>query len=193
MAPDDIMIASTQTNHPIAGVNNDAATDAKPLETAINRLRSSGLRITQPRIAILETMLRFGQPASIEQIHNDLADSSCDLVTVYRCLAVFEELGLVRRSFFHNGTSLYEINLSDTSRYHVICKATNRVEEIDAATTAELREMVQKIEEKLKARGYTDVSHMVEFFGVSPQAIRAAADLTAAPFSRQAAPVPSAK
>jgi len=52
------------------------------LGTAINRLRSSGLRITQPRIAILETMLRFGQPASIEQIHGDLADSSCDLVTV---------------------------------------------------------------------------------------------------------------
>jgi Fur family ferric uptake transcriptional regulator len=193
MAPDDTMIASTQTNHPIAGVKSDAAADAKPIETAINRLRASGLRITQPRIAILETMLRFGQPASIEQIHNDLADSSCDLVTVYRCLAVFEELGLVRRSFFHNGTSLYEINLSATSRYHVICKASNRVEEIDPATAAELREMVQKIEDTLKARGYSDVSHMVEFFGVSPQAIRAAADLTAAPFTRQAAPAPSVK
>ena len=184
MAPDDTMIASTQTNHPIAGVKSDAVVDSKPIEMAINRLRSSGLRITQPRIAILETMLRLAQPTSIEQIHKELADSSCDLVTVYRCLAVFEELGLVRRSFFHNGTSLYEINLSETSRYHIICKASNRVEEIDPATAAELREMVQKIEQTLKSRGYTDVSHMVEFFGVSPQSLRAAAELTAAPFSR---------
>jgi Fur family transcriptional regulator, ferric uptake regulator len=180
---EDTMIASTQTNHPIAGVKDNAGSETKPIEAAITRLRGSGLRITQPRIAILEAMLRFGQPASIEQIHNDLADSSCDLVTVYRCLAVFEELGLVRRSFFHNGTSLYEINLGGTNRYHVICKATNRVQEIDAETVAELRTMIQKIEDLLKARGYSDVSHMVEFFGVSPQAIRDAATLTPAPFA----------
>lgn len=176
------MIASTQTNHPIAGGKPDAGDGPKPLEAAITRLRGSGLRITQPRVAILESMLRFGQPASIEQIHNDLANSSCDLVTVYRCLAVFEELGLVRRSFFHNGTSLYQTNLDSTDRYHVICKASDRVEEIDAETTVELRQMVQRIEDKLKARGYTDVSHMVEFFGVSPQVIREAATLTPPPF-----------
>jgi Fur family ferric uptake transcriptional regulator len=177
------MIASTQTNHPIVGVTGDGGDPRKPIETATSRLKAAGLRITQPRIAILETMIRFGQPASIEQIHTELAQDSCDLVTVYRCLAVFQELGLVRRSFFHNGTSLYEINLAGDSRYHVICKATNRVEEIDAATTEELRRAVQQIEETLKARGYTDVSHMVEFFGVSPQVIRSAAALTPPPFA----------
>ena len=44
--------------------------------------------------------------------------------------------------------------------------------------------MIQKIEDTLKARGYTDVSHMVEFFGISPQAIRSAGALTQAPFVR---------
>lgn len=181
------MIASTQTNHPIAaspvGAGGSANT-LQPIETATARLRAAGLRITQQRIAILEAMICFGQPASIEQIHTELSQDSCDLVTVYRCLAVFEELGLVRRSFFHNGTSLYEINLAGTSRYHVICKASNRVEEIDAETVAELHRAVQRIEETLKARGYTDVSHMVEFFGVSPQVIRSAAELTVPPFQR---------
>jgi Fur family ferric uptake transcriptional regulator len=181
------MIASTQTNHPIAASSTGAGGAAnvlRPIETATARLKAAGLRITQPRIAILETMIRFGQPASIEQIHTELSQDFCDLVTVYRCLAVFEELGLVRRSFFHNGTSLYEINLAGTSRYHVICKASNRVDEIDVETVAELRRAIEQIEETLKARGYTDVSHMVEFFGVSPQAIRNAAALTAAPFQR---------
>ncbi len=173
------MIASTQTNHPLTGGKSEDGATSQPLETAVARLKASGLRITQPRISILETMLRLGQPTSIEQIHRELADSSCDLVTVYRCLAVFEELSLVRRSFFHNGTSLYAINLGGTDRYHVICKASDRVEEIDSETTAELRRVVQQVEETLKARGYTDVSHMVEFFGTAPVNHRVAAAVPA--------------
>jgi Fur family ferric uptake transcriptional regulator len=172
------MIASTQTNHPIAGVKEISGAGGnalKPIEVATARLKSAGLRITQPRVAILEAMIRIGRPASIEYIHGELAHTSCDLVTVYRCLAAFENLGFVRRSFFHNGTSVYEINLGGPNRYHMICKATNRVEEIDAETTAELREALHKIEQILASRGFVDVSHVVEFFGVSPQAARLAA------------------
>lgn len=137
-----------------------------PLNIACARLKASGLRITQPRIAILSVLIERNQPTSIEQIHQQLADGACDLVTVYRCLAAFEQIGLVRRSFFHNGTSLYAITLGETNSYHVIAKDTNDVEEIDADTTAELRRAISAIEEKLKSRGYRDVSHVVEFFGV---------------------------
>jgi len=137
-----------------------------PLNIACARLKAAGLRITQPRIAILSVLIERNQPTSIEQIHQQLADGACDLVTVYRCLAAFEQIGIVRRSFFHNGTSLYAITLGETNSYHVIAKDTNRVEEIDAETTAELRRAVSDIEEKLKARGYREVSHVVEFFGL---------------------------
>ena len=167
------MIASTQTNHPLAGVAASAKGAAvKPIEAATARIKAAGLRITQPRISILETLIRFGQPATIEQIHAELTEVSCDLVTVYRCLAVFEELGLVRRSFFPNGTSLYEFSLDKANRYHVICKHSNRVEEIDARMTAELREAINRIEDALRERGYSEVSHVVEFFGVSGAARR---------------------
>jgi len=176
------MIASTQTNHPLSGVK-EARDASKPIDVATSRLKAAGLRITQPRISILEALIRIGRPASIEHIHAELAHAACDLVTVYRCLAAFEELGLVRRSFFHNGTGLYEINVDGLNRYHVICKSTNQVEEIDAETTAELRQALHHIEEILKSRGYGDVSHVVEFFGVAPQASRIAAT-TAIPASR---------
>ncbi len=96
-------------------------------------------------------------------------------MTVYRCLAAFEEIGLVRRSFYHNGTSLYHINLGENKSYHFVCKDTNRVEEIDSETTAEVRRCVTQIEEVLKSRGYTEVTHMVEFFGKAPPAARVAA------------------
>ena len=161
------MIASTQTNHPLAG----AKAGAKPptaLELATAKLKSAGLRITQPRIAILTALNKRSQPTSIEELHESLGGQGCDLVTVYRCMAAFEEIGLVRRAFFHNGTALYEINLGQPARYHVVCKSTNRVEELDAETAGELNELLGKIEGKLRDRGFEDVGHIVEFFGVAP-------------------------
>lgn len=161
------MIASTQTHHPVANVKTPVNTQSTPLDIACARLKAAGLRITQPRIAILDALIKRSLPASIEQIHGDLSGSSCDLVTVYRCLAAFEELGLVRRCFFHNGTSLYQINLGEDPLYHVVNKSDNSVEALDAETSAELRTALLRVESLLKARGYSDISHMVEFFGSS--------------------------
>ena len=177
------MIASTQTNHPLAG-GKPGSKAQTPIEFATAKLKSAGLRITQPRLAILAGLNQRSQPTSIEQLHDDLGAGKCDLVTVYRCMAAFEEIGLVRRAFFHNGTALYEINLGQPTRYHVVCKATDRVEELDAETSAELNRNLQQIEDKLRARGYTDVGHIVEFFGLAPQGSR-----VAAPASASMAPV----
>ncbi len=165
------MIATNQNNSSSTDADKIAAAKSQsPIDVACARLRSAGLRITQPRIAILAALIKRGQPTTIEQIHADLEAGSCDLVTVYRCLSAFEDIGLVRRSFFHNGTSLYAMSLGDEHPYHVICKETNAVQEIDPATTAELRRNVQQIEELLKSRGYNNVTHVVEFFGLAPQA-----------------------
>jgi Fur family ferric uptake transcriptional regulator len=89
-------------------------------------------------------------------------------------MAAFEEIGLVRRAFFHNGTALYEINLGQPTRYHVVCKSTNRVDELESEIADELRRAIEAVEEKLRARGYSDVGHIVEFFGVAPAASRVA-------------------
>jgi Fur family ferric uptake transcriptional regulator len=166
------MIASTQTNHPIAGVKET------PVELACSKLKEAGLRITQPRVAILAALIKAGRPTSIDALHGDLGQSACDIVTVYRCMAAFESIGLVRRAFLINGTSLYEINLGDPNRYHVVCKQTNKVEELDSASANELRRAVQLVEDTLRTQGYTEVGHIVEFFGKSPTARRAQAEVT---------------
>ena len=167
------MVSSTQTNHPLPGLKSGARGPAA-VELATAKLKSAGLRITQPRIAILAALNKCSAPTSIEQLHTELGSGTCDLVTVYRCMAAFEEIGLVRRAFFHNGTALYEINLGQPTRYHVVCKATDRVEELDAETSAELNRTLTEIEAKLHARGFAELGHIVEFFGVSPQAGRTA-------------------
>ncbi len=161
------MIASTQNNYPMTDAQNDNhAQDS--LKLACAHLKSAGLRLTQPRIAILRALIHRGQPTRIEQIHGDLPTSCCDLVTVYRCLAAFEEIHLVHRSFNHSGTSLYTINLGGAQRYHIICKNTNELTALDEVAVVELRRCVQQVEDALRARGYTSISHAVEFFGVPP-------------------------
>ncbi|MEJ6731730.1 MAG: transcriptional repressor [Opitutaceae bacterium] len=162
------MISATQTNHPMPDLDSESPS-AAALQMACNRLKAGGLRITQPRIAILDVLIKRSLPASIEHIHAELANTVCDLVTVYRCLAAFEELGLVRRCFFHNGASLYQIALDDSPFYHIVDKTSNSISELDSELAIELSTAMQKIEQKLIAHGYTDVSHLVEFFARAPK------------------------
>lgn len=173
------MIASTQTNHPLTNSGSAAQNAGTALDQACSRLKSAGLRITQPRIAILTAMINRSEPATIEQLHSDLKDSSCDLVTVYRCLAAFEELGLVRRCFFHNGTSLYQIQLGNQPAYHVVSKDGAILDTVSTELSAELQGVISKIEAELKGRGFTDVSHMAAFFATAASASRIPAGVTA--------------
>ncbi len=168
------MISSTQTNHPLQG--GVATSDELPsrLAVACSRLREAGLRITQPRIAIIKTLIANTQPISIEQIHAELKIRSCDLVTVYRCLGAFEEIGLVRRSFYHNGTSLYHIADRKDTVYHIVTKDTQDIRDLDTGTSAELAAAIKKVEEQLKADGYENITHVLEFFAKTPSAARAA-------------------
>lgn len=157
------MIASTQTNHPMGtlkGVKHQS-----PIEYACARLKAAGMRITQPRISILRALINRSVPASIEQIHSDLPPDTCDLVTVYRCLSVFEDIGLVRLGYFHNGASVYQLTLnSEVTPYHIITKGEHKVAELDAESSAELREVITRIENRLRENGYEKVSHILEFF-----------------------------
>ncbi len=169
------MIASTQTNHPLHGSGQKLDAQAR-VEAACASLRDSGLRITQPRIAILGVLIGRNQPVSIEQIHGELRSRSCDLVTVYRCLSAFEEIGLVRRSFLHNGTSLYQLSDRKDSSYHVVSKDGSTIQSLDEATSARVAEVLKGIEAELQAAGFTDVSHLLQFFANSPAKSEAAAN-----------------
>jgi len=172
------MIASTQTNHPLATVKPSGRSPSA-VEISCNKLRAAGLRITQPRMAILGALIKRGEPVSIDTIHEDLGAKACDVVTIYRCIAAFEAIGLVRRAFLINGTTLYQIALGEPARYHAVCKATNRIEELDPETSAELRRSLLVVEESLRAKGYSDVGHIVEFFGVAPAAGHASQEVPA--------------
>lgn len=129
------------------------------LKEALGVLREHGFRITRPRKAILDVLLKKGGPATIEEIHLGLTPGLCDLATVYRCLAAFEKLDLVRRSHFHDGTSLYELDMGPEHHHHIVCTSCRKVETLDFC-------VVEGLERLIRERGYRNITHMLEFFGV---------------------------
>ena len=73
-----------------------------------------------------------------------------------------EELDIVRRCDFGDGTYRYEINLADHHHHHIICRACRSVEVIDLCVADALERMARQM-------GYANVTHTLEIFGVCPK------------------------
>jgi Fur family ferric uptake transcriptional regulator len=156
------MIA-TNSNSPFAEPQSGSLT----LELLVARLKTSGLRVTAPRIAILEALASSTQPSTIEQLFVKAASSGCDLVTIYRSMAAFERAGVVYRSgFSERGAVLYNADVGARRRYPVIRKGSSVIDELDSESSAELQATIDRIKQRLQSRGYEGLQHIVEFFAV---------------------------
>jgi Fur family ferric uptake transcriptional regulator len=131
------------------------------LDTAIDRMRANGQRVTGPRRAILSMLIAEHGPFSAEDLFRKLPEGECDLVTVYRSLAAMEELNVVRRCDFGDGVYRYEINLTDHHHHHIICRSCRKVQVIDVCVADALERMAREM-------GYTNVTHTLEIFGICP-------------------------
>lgn len=136
-------------------------------EQALERLKEAGLKITRPRQALLKAIAQFNAPFSAEDLFNAskkvLKKPNCDLVTVYRSLAAFEDIDLVSRVELGDGVVRYEMASFDgTHHHHIVCTQCRKVEPVkDCAIRGE--------EKILSKMGYTRVSHRLEFFGLCPE------------------------
>ncbi len=124
-------------------------------------LRNAGLKVTLPRLKILEILEGDGvRHKSAEDIYKSLLSSNEDigLATVYRVLTQFEAAGLVTRRHFENGMAVFELNRGD-HHDHIVCLDCGKVEEfVDAG-----------IEERQKTiaaqRGFDIHDHSMILYG----------------------------
>lgn len=92
-------------------------------------LRKAGLKVTHPRLRILEILeTSEGRHLSAEDIYRNLIDSSEDigLATVYRVLTQFEAAGLVIKHHFEGGQAVYELDRG-SHHDHMVCVDTGKV------------------------------------------------------------------
>ncbi|MFT4767404.1 MAG: Fur family ferric uptake transcriptional regulator [Glaciecola sp.] len=98
-------------------------------------LRSAGLKVTLPRVKILQILEDSGQHArhmSAEDVYQALRDAGEDvgLATVYRVLTQFEGAGLVIRHNFEGGHSVFEMDHGE-HHDHMVCEDTGQVIEFN--------------------------------------------------------------
>lgn len=94
-------------------------------------LRKAGLKVTLPRIKILELLENAEHHhMSAEDVYRALAEQGEDvgLATVYRVLTQFEQAGIVERHNFENNLSVFEI-VQDEHHDHLVCDVCGKIVE----------------------------------------------------------------
>ncbi len=124
-------------------------------------LRKAGLKVTLPRIKILELLENSKQHhLSVEDIYKTLLEHGEDvgLATVYRVLTQFESAGIIQRHHFDNNHSVFEI-MQEDHHDHLVCQNCNKVVEF----TNDLIEQEQhSIAEKFN---FTLTGHALNLYG----------------------------
>jgi Fur family ferric uptake transcriptional regulator len=134
---------------------------SRDLTVEPKELRDAGLKVTLPRLKILEMLEGSAtRHLSAEDIYRMLMEQGEDigLATVYRVLTQFEAAGLVIRHHFEGGHAVFELQ-HGTHHDHIVCMRCGRVDEF-VDETIEKRQW-QKAEEL----GYRLTDHSLIMYG----------------------------
>jgi Fur family transcriptional regulator, ferric uptake regulator len=133
-------------------------------------LRSAGLKVTLPRLKILEILEKQTEERHLtaEKVYKILLseDEEIGLATVYRVLTQFEAAGLVTRHHFEGGNSVFELN-DHTHHDHLVCIKCGHVAEFhDESIENRQREIAVE-------RGYELTDHSLYLYGLCPNCKKA--------------------
>ena len=100
------------------------------------QLRERSLRVTQPRLAVLDALDRLPH-ADAHALHAALADSGSDisLQSVHNVLGDLADSGLVRRFEPARSAARYERRIDD-NHHHAVCERCGKVEDVDCVVGA---------------------------------------------------------
>lgn len=127
-------------------------------------LKNAGLKITLPRVKILEVLESSPQHhLSAEDVYRALLlkNEEVGVATVYRVLTQFEAAGLVVRHNFDGGHAVFEIS-PDEHHDHIVCIQCGRVEEFQ---DQEIEDRQEKVAIRL---GYKLTEHNLNLYGYCP-------------------------
>ena len=107
--------------------------DAADLQRA---LRAAGLRVTRPRLAVLDAL--HAQPHLDTKALTSAARARLGAVShqaVYDVLRVLEDTGLVRRIQPEGSDARYEARVGD-NHHHLVCRDCGAIADVDCTTGA---------------------------------------------------------
>lgn len=136
----------------------------RKLSLLVERLREKHFKITSPRLAVLKLLSSQTKPISIKEAHNYVKHDGCDLATIYRLFKLLEDLKLIQRVDFGDGSARFELVSHDSEHYHhIVCTKCTAVMKIEECVVKDLHAAIEN------QSGFKSVTHRLEFFGVCPK------------------------
>jgi len=130
-----------------------------------NELKRAGLKVTLPRLKVLEVLERANpHHLSAEDVYKKLieSDDSVGLATVYRVLTQFETAGIVERHNFDDGHSVYEL-ATDDHHDHMVDVDSGQVMEF-------VSERIEALQREIAAEhGFDLVDHELVLYVRKPR------------------------
>jgi Fur family ferric uptake transcriptional regulator len=118
---------------------------AHSVETAVELLRSRGLRVSAARRLVIEGLFAAERPLTAEEIAAGLEGwlPSSDLASVYRNLDTLEEIGLVRHFHVGHGAGLYSLASAGELEF-VSCERCGAFEAVPAGRLDAARALIER-------------------------------------------------
>lgn len=131
----------------------------KRLEKAMMQLKSTGVRMTPQRHAILAYLLETMNHPTADEIYKALEDRfpSMSVATVYNNLRLFKEGNLVTELTYGDSSSRFDANVSE--HYHVICRDCGKIVDFAYPCLREVENVASK------ETGFFIESHRMEMYG----------------------------
>lgn len=124
-------------------------------------LKKVGLKITHPRLRILELFHTKKSHLSAEDIHKTMQAEGLDvgLATIYRVLTQFSEVGILEKHHFESDRAVFELTSSD-HHDHLVCTKCNAVEEFFNETIELQQNLIAE------SKGFLLSGHAMLLYGV---------------------------
>lgn len=109
-------------------------------------IKKAGLKVTLPRVKILEVLESGGdRHLSAEDVYKELINSGSEigLATVYRVLTQFETAGLVNRHHFESGQAVFEL-AGGNHHDHIVCLDCGKIVEFFDDTIEKRQQKIAK-------------------------------------------------
>lgn len=155
-----------------------------PLENSptATRLRAAGLRVTAPRVVVLEAledMPHSDVDSVLRVVRRRLGAVSTQ--TIYDVLAALTEAGLVRRIEPAGSPGRFETRVGD-NHHHVVCRSCGAVQDVDCAVRR--RPCLTPVD----THGYVLDEAEVTFWGICPACQVGSEVMAVTPGGRRATP-----
>lgn len=143
------------------------ASTSRDARSAIPRLiASQGFRLTGPRRAVVDVLVKESAPLTVAEIHRGLKNRRINVVSVYRAVHLLRGLGLLQVADTSRGTKRFELDEQFTGHHHhLICQDCGRVEDLDGCLleATVLEALGRRVR---RSRSFRITHHDLKLFGL---------------------------